>query len=165
MFKKLSSFVFAVAFLASGWSTVMAGALCPHEECMGRPAAVVHHGEHEVEAPAEEGCSKGVELAGHESHEPAGEAITGQHSSHLFRGSGGHSGSCIHCVGAPSTPVRSGFVSEPSQARRDAARQAEPPAVSGVIPSVAAFPALRPTQGSPPSTSQRRHLLINVFLI
>ena len=122
LFKKLSIIVFAVAFLASGWNSVVAAALCPHEECMGRPAAEEHHASRESEVPAEEDCSKGVEQSGHGAHESAAEESIDQHAGQLSRGAGGHTRSCVHCVGTPSTPLRNGFGGEPSQARRDVAR-------------------------------------------
>jgi hypothetical protein len=165
LFKKLSNIVFAVAFLASGWNNAVAAALCPHQECMGRFATQQQHAAHEVEAPSKDGCSKGVEHSEHASQESPAGASTHEHSAYLFTGAGGNKHSCTHCMDAPATPVRNGFGGESSQARRDAEQQVEPSAASALASGVAAFPALRPTQGSPPTPPRRRHLLINVFLI
>ena len=167
LFKKLSSIVFALAFVASGWNSVIAATLCPHQECMGRPAAEEHHVTRESEEPAKEHCSSGVKSSGHESHLAADDVTTEQPSGRYLRGTGGHTQSCIHCMGAPQAPAKSSFgvTAAQNQTRRDADADAPHITKEPTPAAVASFPALRPTQGSPPHPAQRRHLLIHVFLI
>jgi hypothetical protein len=135
---------------------------------MTSTAGVAHHVAREIATEAEGHCSKGAGQTEHQSHETATGANTSAHASgQLSRGTGGgHGQSCLHCMGAPSAPARSGgFDATENQTRRDSEVTAPLVKSEATPPAIVSFPALRPTQCSPPATAQRRHLLIQIFLI
>jgi hypothetical protein len=128
-----------------------------------------HDATPETDAEAEGHCSKGTAPSEHQSHETAtgASSAAAPSSGQLSRGTGGgHGQSCLHCMGAPSAPARSGgFDATENQTRRDSEVTAPLAKSEGILPAIVSFPALRPTQCSPPATAQRRHLLIQIFLI
>lgn len=132
---------------------------------MATAAAQEHPVTHESDMNAEGDGSEDMGSSEHQSHEAAAGASTGQPSGQHARAAAGHAQSCIHCVGGPSAPARSGFDVTERQTRRDAEVAAPRAIKESILPAVASFPALRPTQCSPPAPSQRRHLLIQIFLI
>jgi hypothetical protein len=165
LFKKLSSIAFVLALTATGWSNVLAAARCPHQGCVTLTTAEERPVTDESDASMEEHCSEGMEPSEHRSHEATvvskAESPAGTFLQRVDR----HSQFCTHCMGAPPAPASSSFGAAPNQARRDAEMVAPRVVRAQVLPGVATFPALRPTQGSPPAPVQRRHLLIHVFLI
>ena len=166
MTKRLLSIGFIIALVASGWASVLAATMCPHDRRMTTVAAKGH-----LAPPAEENtqpeghCSGSIKHAESQSQEVATHSGTEQTAEKSLGVPHQPMAACFHCMGAPSLPVRNTEESVPSQAPRDAAIASPSLSRTAVVPSIVSFPAITPTQGSPPTPAEPKYLLIQVFLI
>lgn len=168
MIKQLLSVGFLVALTANGWGGVLAAGACPHRDCVTSAAAERHPASHTEEAQPEEHCSKGKdgEHSERQSQQPAAGETTEPLTGQVIRAADEHARFCGHCMSAPQAPSRNSQKGTQSQARRVV--NLDTPAAAGaeVLPGVASFPAITPSQCSPPAhAGRRKHLLISTFLI
>ena len=165
MIKRLLNITFICAFTAGGWGSVLAANWCLYQRCI--PSASENKQADAPEAKASEDghCSKSSRAAGHAQHRAKAvkkaQPVAGKESV----AQKGLSSRCGHCVSAPQSPVRSSFKASAGETRRDVGSDTQQVMRRFVLPGVASFPALTPSQGAPPALTSRRHLLINVFLI
>ncbi|MCA1635089.1 MAG: hypothetical protein LC802_15715 [Acidobacteria bacterium] len=171
MLKQLLSISFILVLTANGWGTALAANQCPHEDCVSSgtaPPPQSRHGAREVDAEMEEHCSGDMEQVERSEHESHGTASEEQSvpppTAKSFGMSGGKTLFCAHCMGAPQSPVKDTSKVTQNQARRGGDVGTPPVLMAVAPPGVASFPALAPSQCSPP-TSKRRHLLLSIFLI
>lgn len=107
--------------------------------------------------------------SGHAGHKDDG--VTGGESAapleSILTAAGSHVASCGHCVGAPTMPAKeSAKVVRSEERRDDVAAGVLHTRRHEVLAAVASFPALSPSQGSPPAPAGRRkHLILSTFLI
>lgn len=166
MIRKLFSIGFILAVLANGWGSVLAAELCKHLNCEPLAAAQAQHASHHGISAAGEHASDQVEPSEHHSHHGVAGWESEPPAGKAFRPVGQHERFCGHCIGAPQSPVRSASKGTPPSVRRDSGGgTSSQPVRVFVLPGVAAFPAISPSQQAPPVPAQRRHLLINIFLI
>ena len=152
------------ALTATGWSSVLAAGLCPHAECMAPASrrAAPHCGE---TVPPASGHSAAPATRDHQGHGEAADDVHANGGS-MHGTPRGHTASCAHCVGAPLSPAKESPKIARSESRRDAGADSHIAGRGGVLPAVASFPALVPSQGSPPAPAgPRRHLVLSTFLI
>lgn len=171
MKKKVLSISFVFALLANGLGSVLAANWCLYQRCMPAVAENEHSIAHETEASKasmaseDSHCSGASKPADHGHHQAASvkqPQPSIEQESVSQRNLRSH---CGHCVSAPQAPAKFSFKSSTSETRRDAGSDKQQVMSRFVLPGVASFPALTPSQGAPPVPSPRRHLLINVFLI
>jgi len=165
--------VLLCALCLSGWGGVLAAALCPHAAASARAAASVEAGmsmddDHacchpEAKDAQEEHCSNS-------SHEAMGETQTrpaikrdsqARHSQALAQSKD----SCSHCIGRSTLPIWPAKASEPSQRRPDSHGPTQDEAKPIAPPVLRFVSSVAPTQGAPPGTATRKHLLLSIFLI
>ena len=164
--RKLLSISFIIALLASGWGSVLAATMCPHEGCMTAVAAKRHSASQAEGLSSQKGhCSGSTEQPKNQSHEEAAPASAELPTKKRFDAPHQPTSDCFHCMGAPALPVRSSDESVPSQTHHDAGVASPNVTRTPVVPRVASFPAITPTQGSPPTPAEPKYLLIQVFLI
>jgi hypothetical protein len=163
--KRLLSISFVFALLANGLGSVMAANWCLYQRCKPAVSENKHTTSHEAKASDDSHCSGYAKVSEHGDHKAAAskqaQPSPGKELVALKR-LGPH---CGHCVSAPQSPARSRFKAPASESRRDAGSDTSQIVRRFILPGVASFPALAPSQGAPPVPSARRHLLINVFLI
>jgi len=162
--KKSLNVTFLLVFVAGGWGNVLAAALCEHRECMSKLAEEQQTVTQESNDESGGHCSKGGEPPGHDSHESKvtqPEPLT-ESTVHSV---GGDIQSCTHCMSAPTVPPRGVSEATQTQPRRDMGDESPCILDAPVRPAVASFPALVPHQGSPPTPTRRRHILIQTFLL
>lgn len=166
MIKRLLSISFVFALLANGLGSVMAANWCLRQRCQPAVAENKHAVEHEVKASEDSHCSSSSKPSGHEQHQAEATGKQAQPLTEKDRVAQKRVGShCGHCIGAPQSPARSNFKASVSESRRDAGSDTQQVTRRFVLPGVASFPAMSPSQGAPPVPTSRRHLLINIFLI
>ena len=166
MIRSLFSIGFILAVLANGWGSVLAAELCRHLNCEPRAAAQAQHESHHEAPAAVEHDAHQVEQPAYQSHHGTTEGEPEPPTGTFFRSAGQHERFCGHCIGAPQSPIRSTAKGTPPSVRRDSSGGTSlPPVRIYLLPGVAAFPAISPSQQAPPVPAQRRHLLINIFLI
>lgn len=182
MLQRLSLVGVAIALGLSGWGGVLAAALtCPHVRQGARAADAVPACCRLQTDAGEQHCAvKMKEQPGHaHSTEAAGAPVAHDAASHTRAPQGrtrraahaaGEAGrpadDCLHCVVRSGTTPPRASVREPEGARRDLISR--PAQARGLVVSNAE-PFRReviPSQGAPPGPpSQRRHVLVSVFLI
>ncbi|MCA1614038.1 MAG: hypothetical protein LC800_07780 [Acidobacteria bacterium] len=170
MSKLLLSVGLVFAVTAAGWSGVLAAGLCPHADCADAAAAARRAAPHCETSSSGDAHAATHDAPSRQGHEQAADAAAaGRANPASFNGAmGGHaaSSSCAHCVGAPQSQAKDSPTVARSESRRDALSDAARAARRGVLPPVVSFPALAPSQGSPPGPAgPRRHLVLNTFLI
>lgn len=175
--KHLLSVGLVCAVTAAGWSSVLAAGLCPHAGCAAEAVAAKRSAPHCETSSSEDGHSAASDPRDHAGHEEAaddkqagedGEADdAGRARAGSIQGAlGRHDAPCAHCVGSPQTPAKDSPKVARSEARRDADADAPRAARREVLTAAASFPALAPSQGSPPAPAARRkHLVLGTFLI
>jgi hypothetical protein len=146
-----------LTLLVNGWGVLLAAALCPHSGFNQSAATTT------VE---ERGChAKTVKPeSGHKSHQSSHDAERvvvklGQSATLIQR-----AGSCGHCVSQNQIPATLTRARELNVKKVELAQeQASAPVIAAPSPNFA--PQFIPTQHAPPIASNRKHLLLGVFLI
>lgn len=155
-----------LALLVSGWGSMLAAALCPHLGA-SQPQAVAAE-----DPPA---CHAKIEQTNeHHSGSPASEALHGTKiklpPAPRLHGDNSPAftqpaGSCTHCVSQnelPAMPAAS--AQELTLQKRDAGRVVTQ--TTTIVSLNALFTAqFAPTQHAPPGLTNRKHILLSVFLI
>jgi hypothetical protein len=169
--KRLLSISFVCVLLMNGAGGVLAATLCLGLRCSTPDIGNKRSAHPGAESSGAAHCAGTAEPSGHGGHHApavAGEKIKPAAETGPVKEAAAKAkvnSHCGHCVSAPQSPARSGFKASASESRRDPSPDTQQPARRFVLPAVASFPALRPSQGAPPAQSSRRHLLVNVFLI
>ena len=143
-----------LALLVSGWGNVLAATLCPHG--MGGQAQV------KVEkAVAHQHDSSQHEMGGMQMTP----STTAGHCGSKVAALDQPAGICTHCFGQNESPVTSSSLRELTLKKRDAGIIFRPAASAAISLAIIYRPQFLPTQNAPPGDSNRKHLLLNVFLI
>lgn len=165
--RRLTSYI-CVALLAlalSGLGGVLAAALCPHAGMNHAQAATAGHA----------GCAAKAEKA--ERHHPATEhqamhsmkmtpepVVPAQRQESEVAAVSRPEGDCGHCIGRGELP-NSANTRALALKKLDAGTHLEQPARSSVSLAPVFTTQFTPTQHAPPGQSNRKHLLLSVFLI
>jgi hypothetical protein len=143
-----------LALLVSGWGNVLAATLCPH--AMGGQAQA------------------NVEKAVAHQHDSSQQEMGGMQMTHASEA--GHcdskvaafdqpAGICTHCFSRNESPATSSSLRELTLKKRDAGTIVRPEAITTTSLAIVYTPQFLPTQNAPPGSSNRKHLLLSVFLI
>lgn len=160
------------ALLLSGWSGVLASALCQHA---GGAAASSAVGEMPDCCRGEmgdgESCPMSRDESADEADAPHGASNTASEHAEATveaaesgRAFNAPAIACAHCMGRSDflpTPL---FVREAAPAQRESVNQAPRAPKPLALPAAPLTRAVVPSQGAPPGHA-RRHVLISVFLI
>lgn len=155
-----------LALLVSGWGSMLAATLCPHAGTSQTQAVAEDHS----------ACHAKIEKTKeHHSNSSGSEALHTAKTklTPVLRLHGGNNTasfvqpaeSCTHCVSQnelPATPAAS--VQELALQKRDAGKAVEQ-TTTLVSPSMAFTAQFAPTQHAPPGLTNRKHILLGVFLI
>ena len=171
MARKLVNICLAWTLVLGCWGGVIAAVACPHMGCETASASVGHgaHGERasdEGHAPAD---AEDHSAHGEAHQEPATEAPAPDRSASesvapAAGASGGHDGTCSHCVGRPGAPPSSAFEWQADSARK-LVKYAAPHAAPRVLaPSPTHAREITPAQHAPPGGADKL-LLLSVFRI
>ena len=163
--------ILLLALLTGGWGSVLAAAFCVHD-ATAQPLAVAEGHEccrARLEQPVEH-CA--TEKSAHDAHEamateemaetpqPAAE----QAASVAFA-FGQNEGACLHCASHNGLPQAIASAREPEQKKRDASAVTTS-VTKTLAPLIATFTRPLPKgRGAPPGNTDRRHLLLSVFVI
>lgn len=143
-----------LALLVSGWGNVLAATLCPH--AMGGQA------------------QENVKKAAAHQHDSSQQEMGGMQMTHASEA--GHcdskvaafdqpAGICTHCLGQNESPTTSSSLQrELTLKKRDAGTIVKPETTTTSL-AIIYTPQFLPTQNAPPGSSNRKHLLLSVFLI
>ena len=146
-----------LTLLVNGWGLVLAAALCPHAGVHQRAATVEVSGN----CHAQKSKSESRHAHHHSSQGAKKVVVESGQSSEVALDK--RAGSCAHCVSQSNLPATLAEARELNVKKVDApvTQRSEP-----IFASLINFaPSFIPTQHAPPNASQRRHLLIGVFLI
>jgi hypothetical protein len=144
-----------LSLLVSGWGNVLAATLCPH--AMGEQAQV------------------NVEKAATHQHDSTQQAMDGMqmtpapsamHCDSKVASFHQPAGICTHCFDRNESPATSSSLQrELTLKKRDAGTIVRPEAATRTSLAIIYTPQFLPTQNAPPGSSNRKHLLLSVFLI
>jgi hypothetical protein len=153
--RRFTSFfgVMLLALLVSGWGNVLAATLCPH--AMGAQANVEKAAMHQHHSSEQE--MGGMQMP------QTGEAV---HCDSKVAAFDQPAGICTHCLGQNDSPATSSSLQrELTLKKRDTGTIVKPEAIAAISPSIVHTQQFLPTQNAPPGSSNRKHLLLSVFLI
>jgi len=163
--KRLLSISFVFAFLANGLGNVLAANWCLRQLCKPAVAQNKHPLTHKADSSGDSHCSSSLKPSSQGHHQKAaGKQQLSSPKESVAQQKLGRP-HCGHCVGAPQSPARSSINPSANEARRDEGADTKQVTRQFILPGVAYFPAMSPSQGAPPVPTSRRHLLINIFLI
>lgn len=164
--KRLLLSAIILLLLVSGWSHVLAAALCPHVKmaqvcCPVKETASHDHGMSTAHEAMPMDGMEGMEMQTPAATPVAETSTTKESADSLSQ----PVEDCSHCMGHSQLPTTPVAVSTTDQSSRSA-EQAAPPATSLItptIPTLAALVSSRPH--GPPGASTTLHVLISVFRI
>ena len=163
MIKQLFRFGFILALVANCWGGVVAASLCQHRNCGTSLASENSSVSNTENINPHEHCSPGGAMHSHEQPRNLSEAETLE--GVLFIAHESSTGLCAHCMGTSQAPANSLSKSAQAEERRVAVDVTLEVSRPFMLPRAAVFPAISPSQESPPAPAERRHLLISTFLI
>jgi hypothetical protein len=133
-----------LALLVSGWGNVLAATLCPHAMGGQSQANVEKAAAHQHDSSQQ--AMGGMQM----THEPAA-----GHCDSKVAAFDQPAGICTHCLGLRELTLK----------KHDAGIIVRPAASSTISLAIVYTPQFLPTQNAPPGDSNRKHLLLSVFLI
>jgi hypothetical protein len=141
--------------LVSGWGNVLAATFCPH--AMGAQAQV-----NVQKAAAPQHDSPEQEMGGMQMTHASGAG----HCDSKVTAFDQPAGICTHCFGQNEfPPASSSLQRELTLKKGDVGTIVKPEAITPISLSLVHTPQFLPTQNAPPGASNRKHLLLSVFLI
>jgi hypothetical protein len=165
--KSLTVCILLCALALSGWSGVLAAALCPH----GMKSAVMIATPPVKEEHAACHAGNGEATARHassthQSMDGMAEATTTQTKEESRTLAAPSQSSCWQCCMGHSNLPSAPFNPRESQPNAREVNSAPAEDVKPFAPPVAGFvPSVLPVQGAPPGQLLARHLLLNIFII
>lgn len=142
-----------LALLVSGWGNVFAATLCPH--AMNAQANVEKAAMHQHDSSRQEMDGMQMTQAGEPGHCDSKVAAFDQPA-----------GICTHCLSRNEFPATSSSLQrELTLKKRDTGTIVKPEAITATLPAIVHTAQFLPTQNAPPGSSNRKHLLLSVFLI
>jgi hypothetical protein len=162
--------VLLCALVLGGWGGVLAAVLCPHAAQMaaanqsaatplktkGRASCHATAGASDAQSPASSSSS----------HEAMDDMEASSQTKEEARGAAAPpTDSCRHCISHRSLPTEPVKARDAQPVRGDTGVVDSPPVKTITPPAFLLASTIVPTQGSPPTTQARRHLLLGIFLI
>ncbi|HEV7375686.1 MAG TPA: hypothetical protein VGN95_13265 [Pyrinomonadaceae bacterium] len=141
-----------LALLVSGWGNVLAATLCPH--VMGAQANVEKAASHQHDSPQQ--AMGGMQMT---------HASESGHCASKVAAFDQPAGICTHCLSRNEFPATASSLRELTLKKRDAGTIVRPAASAATSLAIVYTPQFLPTQNAPPGPSNRKHLLVSVFLI
>jgi hypothetical protein len=145
-----------LTLLVNGWGVVLAAALCPHGGVHKSAAMAENQGCHAQASKPESSHS------GHQSSHGAKKVVVESSQSNGLA-LDQRAGSCAHCISQKNLPATL------AEARELNVKKVDVTVAQPVEPifalSMNFAPRFIPTQHAPPIASNRKHLLLGVFLI
>jgi hypothetical protein len=155
--RRFTSFsgVMLLALLVSGWGNVLAATLCPHAMNAQAQADVGKAAMHRHDSSRQEMDGMQMAQTGETGHCDSKVAAFDQPA-----------GICTHCLSRNESPATSSSLQrELTLKKRDTGKIVKPEAITATLPAIVHTPQFLPTQNAPPGSSNRKHLLLSVFLI
>ena len=166
--RRLFSFIgiALLALLVSGWGSMLAATLCPHAGANQSQAVTEEHSDcHAKTEQAGEHHSGSRSSRSEATHDAKATPVTARrlHGENVAAFTT-PSGTCTHCVGQNELPATPASVQELTLQKRDGSRVVEQTATIVSLPVVFTV-QFTPTQHAPPGLTNRKHILLSVFLI